>query len=180
MRRAIPRIIVATALIVTGSVWALGAQSAPGATVTKPPGDAVGANLKVITWGFGEVTPGTTSASSRVVTDAMVVARVTSLINSLPATVPNPRQVCATFILLTPALVFSVSDHSAVVTRVVFEITGCPSVQVYQHGHQISPKLGGPDVTSTYWKITKLLNPHGITLRRSLGVRCANHPPSRR
>jgi len=165
VRRAIARIIATTALVLTGSVGALGAQSAPGATVTKPPGDAIGANLKVITWGFGEVTPGTTSASSRVVTNAKVVARVTSLINALPATVPNPREVCATFILLTPALVFSVSDHSAVVTRVVFEIDGCPSVQVYQHGRPISPKLGGPDVTSTYWKITKLLNPHGITLR---------------
>ena len=82
MRRAIARIIATTALVLTGSVGALGAQSAPGATVTKPPGDAIGANLKVITWGFGEVTPGTTSASSRVVTNAKVVARVTSLINS--------------------------------------------------------------------------------------------------
>jgi hypothetical protein len=165
VRRAVPRIIAATILIVTGSIWALSAQSAPGATVTKPPGDSVGANLKVITWGFGEVTPGTTSASSRVVTNAQVVARVTALVNALPATVPNPRQVCATFFLLTPALVFSVSEHSAVVARVVFEIDGCPSVQVYQHAHLIAPKLGGPNVTSTYWKIMKLLNPHGITLR---------------
>jgi len=133
--------------------------------VAKPPGDAVGVNLKVITWGFGEVTPGTTSASSRVVTKAKAVAGVTSLINDLPATVPNPREVCATFILLTPALVFSVSEHSAVVAHVVFEIDGCPSVQVYQHAHLIASKLGGPDVTSTYWKIMRLLNPHGITLR---------------
>jgi hypothetical protein len=165
MRRTTPRIIAATALIVTGSVWALSTQSARGATVTKPSGDEVGANLKVITWGFGELTPGTTSARSRVVTNAKVVARVTSLINSLPATIPNPKQVCATFILLTPALVFSVSVDSSVVTRVVFEIEGCPAVQVFQHGRPISPRLGGPDVTSTYWKITKLLNPHGITLR---------------
>jgi hypothetical protein len=50
------------------------------------------------------------------------------------------------------------------VTRVVFQLGGCPYAQVYQHGVRISPTLGGPHLASTYAAIQKLISPHGVPL----------------
>lgn len=161
MARSVLTMTIVATLAVTGSLWTAGTLSA--ATV-KPTGDYIGTDLHVLTWGFPLADPGIDRGKAIVVTNPDIVTEVRNLINSLPFTVPNPRQMCPMDLVLSPAMAFSVSRRSPMVTRVVVQLGGCPYARVYQRGTAISPTLGGPHLAGVFDRIQRLVNPRGISL----------------
>jgi hypothetical protein len=146
------------------SLASISGGSATASTV-KPVGDFVPPGLNVLTWryplvaGGGKITSGT-----MLVTNAHVVSQVRLLINSLPATVTNPKRVCPMYVTLPYTVSFSKRVGAPAQTRVVFELGGCPFAQVYQRAVAIVPTLGGAYLVATYEWIQKLISPRGVPL----------------
>ena len=156
MRRRIPIAVLA--------VVSLAVSLGPGPSAASAPvAERVPAGMHALTWhyplvvGGGKVTTGT-----KVVTSPQVIAEVRSLINALP--VSAPHVICPAYVMLPYSVAFSVRVGSPAVTRVVFQLGGCPFAQVYQHGVKMSPTLGGPHLRSTYARIQKLISPQGVPL----------------
>jgi hypothetical protein len=136
-------------------------SSAVAATVTKPSGDLISARLKALEWRPLDITP----SQIKVVTTPSVLVRVRALINALPVAAVNPHQVCPMDMILVPSLNFATSLSAPIVTRVVFQLGGCPQAQVYQYGKKVSPALGGPNIAAVYYRIRQLITPHGVSMK---------------
>lgn len=132
------------------------ALSAPSAfAATKSPREMVPAGAHVLIWssaaGLDSGTHGTI-----VVRNLAVIADVRALINALPLT-NNLHHACPDDMMLPITLSFAAAPGSTPFTRVIFQLGGCPSAEVVQHGSVVLPTLGGPNLSSTYGKIKKLI-----------------------
>jgi hypothetical protein len=132
------------------------ALSAPGAfAATKSPREFVPAGAHVLIWSSTSVVNGSTNATI-VVRNLTVIGEVRALINALPLT-NNLHHACPQDMMLPITLSFAASPGSTPFTRVIFQLGGCPSAEVVQHGSIVLPTLGGPTLSSTYAKIRKLI-----------------------
>jgi hypothetical protein len=141
--------VVVAALTVTA---ALNSPSAFGAT--KSSRELVPAGAHVLVWSTTSVVGGT--RGTIVVRNVSVIAEVRALINALPLT-DNLHHACPDDMMLPITLSFATSPGSTPFTRVIFQLGGCPSAEVVQHGSIVLPTLGGPNLSSTYGKIKKLI-----------------------
>lgn len=139
------------AVAVLGVVVLVGVAPVAGATA-KPVGDLVPTNLNELRWTY----PLPVGSGSLTVRNATVVNKVRALINGLPAW-HKPNEICPADVRRPYTVSFLSRTSPVVVTKVVFQLGGCPSAQVYQHGHAITPTLGGPTLTSTFNKIATLI-----------------------
>jgi hypothetical protein len=131
------------------------ALGVPGAfAATKSPREFVPAGAHVLIWSSTSVVGGTNG--SIVVRNLTVIAEVRALINALPLT-NNLHHACPEDMTLPITLSFATSPGSTPFTRVIFQLGGCPSAEVIQHGSIVLPTLGGPNLSSTYGKIKKLI-----------------------
>jgi hypothetical protein len=132
------------------------ALNAPGAlAATKSPREFVPAGAHVLIWSSTSVVNGSTNATI-VVRNLTVIGEVRALINALPLT-NNLHHACPQDMMLPITLSFAASPGSTPFTRVIFQLGGCPSAEVVQHGSIVLPTLGGPTLSSTYAKIRKLI-----------------------
>jgi hypothetical protein len=132
------------------------ALSTPSAfAATKSPRELVPAGAHVLTWSSTSVAVGGTNGTI-VVRNLAVIADVRALINALPLT-NNLHHACPDDMMLPITLSFAKSPGSPPFTRVIFQLGGCPSAEVVQHGSIVLPTLGGPNLSSTYGKIKKLI-----------------------
>jgi hypothetical protein len=132
---------------------ALGAPSALAAT--KSPREFVPAGAHVLIWSSTSVVNGGTNETI-VVRNLEVIAEVRALINALPLT-NTLHHACPDDMMVPITLSFATSPGSTPFTRVIFQLGGCPSAEVVQHGSVVLPTLGGPNLSSTYAKIIKLI-----------------------
>jgi hypothetical protein len=137
---------------ILAATLALGAPSAFGAT--KSSREFVPAGAHVLIWSSTSVVGG--ANGSIVVRNPTIIAEVRTLINALPLT-NNLHHACPEDMMLPITLSFAASSGSAPFTRVIFQLGGCPSAEVVQHGSIVLPTLGGPNLSSTYGKIKKLI-----------------------
>jgi hypothetical protein len=130
--------------------------TAPNASAaTKSSREYVPAGAHVLTWSSTSVV-GSGTNETIVVRNLTVIAEVRALINALPLT-NNRHHACPQDMMLPITLSFAASPSSTPFTRVIFQLGGCPSAEVVQHGSIILPTLGGPNLSSTYGKIKKLI-----------------------
>jgi hypothetical protein len=130
--------------------------SAPSAfAATKSTREFVPAGAHVLIWSSTSVVGSGTNATI-VVKNLTVIAEVRALINALPLT-NNRHHACPEDMMLPITLSFATSPGSTPFTRVIFQLGGCPSAEVVQHGSIVLPTLGGPNLSSTYGKIKKLI-----------------------
>jgi len=99
MNRCIISMTVVATLVLAMSTWTV---STSGAATSKPAGDRIGADLHTLTWGFPLVDPGTHRGKAIVITNTQIVAKVRTLIDSLPDTVPNPHRMCPMDVVVSP------------------------------------------------------------------------------
>jgi hypothetical protein len=130
--------------------------SAPGAfAATKSPREFVPGGAHVLIWSSTSVV-GSGTNGTIVVRNLIVIGEVRALINALPLT-NNRHHACPEDMMLPITLSFAASPGSTPFTRVIFQLGGCPSAEVVQHGSIVLPTLGGPNLSSTYAKIKKLI-----------------------
>jgi hypothetical protein len=144
--------------ITLSAVLVVAGTSLSGAA-TKPSGDFVPAGAKVLYY-ISSATPlsgVSANGDTTTVTNAIVIAQVRGLINSLPVTTTRPR-VCPEDLMVPTWVNFSTSTKAAPFTRVLFQLGGCPYARVYQHGVVISPTLGGTNLGAVYNKIRSLVD----------------------
>jgi hypothetical protein len=122
---------------------------------TKSPREFVPGGAHELIWSSTSVVGSGTNATI-VVRNLTVIAEVRALINALPLT-NNLHHACPDDMMLPITLSFVASPGSAPFTRVIFQLGGCPSAEVVQHGSIVLPTLGGPNLSSTYGKIKKLI-----------------------
>jgi hypothetical protein len=133
----------------------LAALNAPSAfAATKSPRELVPAGAHVLTWSTASVVGGTNGTI--VVRNLAVIAEVRALINALPLT-NNLHHACPDDMMLPITLSFAAAPGSTPFTRVIFQLGGCPSAEIVQRGSIVLPTLGGPNLSSTYGKIKKLI-----------------------
>jgi hypothetical protein len=149
------RVAVRAAAFVVAIVSTL-ALSAPNAlAATKSSREFVPGGAHVLIWSTTSVADGGTNGTI-VVTNLEVIAQVRALINALPLT-NTLHHACPDDMMLPITLSFAASRASTPFTRVIFQLGGCPSAEVVQHGSIVLPTLGGPNLSSTYGKIKKLI-----------------------
>jgi hypothetical protein len=122
---------------------------------TKSPREFVPAGAHVLIWSSTSVVGSGTNATI-VVRNLTVIAEVRALINALPLT-STLHHACPEDMMLPITLSFATSPGSTPFTRVIFQLGGCPSAEVVQRGSIVLPTLGGPNLSSTYGKIKKLI-----------------------
>jgi hypothetical protein len=122
---------------------------------TKSPREYVPGGAHVLIWSSTSVVGGGATGTI-VVRNLAVIAEVRALINALPLT-STLHHACPDDMMLPITLSFAASPGSAPFTRVIFQLGGCPSAEVVQHGSIVLPTLGGPTLSSTYGKIKKLI-----------------------
>jgi hypothetical protein len=132
---------------------ALSATSAFAAT--KSSRELVPAGAHVLIWSSTSVV-GSGTNGTIVVRNLAIIAEVRALINALPLT-NNLHHACPDDMMLPITLSFAAAPGSTPFTRVIFQLGGCPSAEVVQHGSVVLPTLGGPNLSSTYGKIKKLI-----------------------
>jgi hypothetical protein len=158
------------AAVAIGLALALFLSVTAGATThAKPADELVAKSLKVLTWQYPVVLRGKVTHRSLVITSAVLVPEVRTMINGLPLTIADPHRICPTDYVLPFTLSFSVSRDSPAVTRVVVEFGGCPYAQVYQNGVKITPTLGGSSLILNFAKVEKLLRLQGLPLELARG-----------
>jgi hypothetical protein len=150
-----PRSVGRGAMIVAAmfaTTLALSAPSAFGAT--KSPREFVPGGAHELIWSSTSAVGG--ANGTIVVRNLTVIAEVRALINALPLT-NNLHHACPDDMMLPITISFAASPGSAPFTRVIFQLGGCPSAEVVQRGSIVLPTLGGPNLSSTYGKIKKLI-----------------------
>jgi hypothetical protein len=142
--------MVALAIVVaTMTLTATGAVAA-----SKSPRELVPGGAHVLIWSSTSVVGGTNGTV--VVRNLAVIAEVRALINALPLT-NNLHHACPDDMMLPITVSFAAAPGSVPFTRVIFQLGGCPSAEVVQHGSVVLPTLGGPTLSATYAKIKKLI-----------------------
>jgi len=139
------------------------ASVATATTTAKPQDELVPAGAGAVSWRYPLPVENKVLTGTITVTTPSVIARVRALINSLPLTSSAPR-ICPEFVRLPETITFETSAKATPFTRVVFQLGGCPSATVYQHGVAISPTLGGKNIGAVYAEIQKLISPQGQPL----------------
>jgi len=142
-----------TLVAAVAAAIALCAPSASAAT--KSPREFVPAGAHVLIWSSTSVV-GSGANGTIVVRNLTVIDEVRALINALPLT-DDLHHACPDDMMLPITLSFAAAPGSTPFTRVIFQLGGCPSAEVVQHGSIVLPTLGGPNLSSTYGKIKKLI-----------------------
>jgi hypothetical protein len=142
--------VLAISTVVITSTSLAGASS-------KPSGDLVPRGAHVLTLSGSPTVAVGASPKIITVTRSSVIARVRSLINSLPIT-SNGNQMCPDDMLVPSTVSFKKTLSSTPFTKVVFQLGGCPSARVYQLGDPETPTLGGPNLSSVYSQIKSLID----------------------
>lgn len=138
------------------AVVATTALSSPSAfAATKSPRELVPAGAHVLIWSSASAV-GSGTNGTIVVRNLTIIAEVRALINALPLT-NTAHHACPDDMMLPITLSFAAAPGSTPFTRVIFQLGGCPSAEVVQHGSIVVPTLGGPNLSSTYGKIKKLI-----------------------
>lgn len=138
-------IVAATLSLCAPSAWA----------ATKSPREFVPSGAHVLIWSSTSAV-GAGANGTIVVRNLAVIAETRALINALPLT-NNLHHACPDDMMLPIILSFAKSPGATPFTRVIFQLGGCPSAEVVQHGSIVLPTLGGPNLSSTYEKIKKLI-----------------------
>jgi hypothetical protein len=138
---------------VVGTTIALSTPTAFAAT--KSPREFVPAGAHVLIWSSTSVV-GSGTNGTIVVRNLTIIAEVRALINALPLT-NKLHHACPEDMMVPITLSFAASPGSTPFTRVIFQLGGCPSAEVVQHGSIVLPTLGGPNLSSTYGRIKKLI-----------------------
>lgn len=146
---------VAAALLVVAVATSM--TSLASAT-TKSPREFVPAGAHVLYWSDPVVAVNGSTPRQITVTNPAVIARVRALINELPLTTTEHRA-CPDDMMIPITLSFSSSKGAVPFTRVVFQLGGCPSAEVFQHGAAVLPTLGGATLSSTFATIRQLMDP---------------------
>jgi hypothetical protein len=133
------------------------AVTASGMAATKSARESIPAGAHVLYWADPAFAVSGSRSTQVVVTNLSVINRVRALINALPLS--TPHRVCPDDMMIPVAVSFAVSRSATPYSRVVFQLGGCPSAQVFQHGAGVLPTLGGSTLTSTFVAIRKLVDP---------------------
>jgi hypothetical protein len=136
----------------------LAASTVPAVAATKSPRELVPAGAHVLYWSSPTMSASGTTNGTITVKNQAVINEVRALINTLPLS-DTLHRACPDDMMLPQTVSFAASTSSTPFTRVVFQLGGCPSAQVVQHGKVVLPTLGGPNLSSTYAKIKHLIDP---------------------
>jgi hypothetical protein len=154
---------VATRLAATLLVVAMLTSSASLASATtKSPREDVPAGAHVLLWNDPLIMVGGSLPRQITVTNLAVIARVRALINALPLS-NNAHRVCPDDLMMPITLSFASHKGAVPFTRVVFQLGGCPSAEVFQNGGAVLPTLGGPTLSSTFATIRRLVDPSSVS-----------------
>jgi hypothetical protein len=157
-----PRALKATA-VVASLVATLSLTTGPAMAATKSPREFVPAGAHVLYWSYPMPVASGSVDGSVTVKNPAIIREVRALINALPLS-DTLHRFCPEDMMLPQTISFAASAHSTPFTRVVFQLGGCPSAEVVQHGQVVLPTLGGPNLSSTYAKIKHLISPSGQPL----------------
>ncbi|MGH3733741.1 MAG: hypothetical protein ACRDVC_10305 [Acidimicrobiales bacterium] len=142
---------------------AIFAMPDPGSAATKSPREYVPAGAHVLYWDSLEPISRATGGGTIVVKNLTIIGEVRALINALPLSNTRHR-VCPDDMTLPITVSFAASAASTPFTRVVFQLGGCPSAEVFERGAPVLPTLGGPNLSRTYAKIKNLISPSALAL----------------
>jgi len=152
-RRLVTRALAALAVAGLATTWATLASA-----TTKSPREYVPAGAHVLIWSDPAASLNGSTPRQITVTNLAVIARVRALINALPLS-DTQHRVCPDDMMIPTTLSFESSKGEAPFTRVVFQLGGCPSAQVFQEGTPVLPTLGGAALSGTYAAIRRLVDP---------------------
>jgi hypothetical protein len=153
-RRLVLRATTLVALV--GATLAL--STVPAVAATKSPRELVPAGAHVLYWSSPTISASGTANGTITVKNQAVINEVRTLINALPLS-DTLHRACPDDMMLPQTISFAASTSSTPFTRVVFQLGGCPSAEVVQHGKVVLPTLGGPNLSSTYARIKHLIDP---------------------
>jgi hypothetical protein len=146
--------VVAALLVMTVATTTATLASA----TTKSPREYVPVGAHVLVWSDPVFAVNGSLPHQITVTNLAVIARVRALINALPLS-DDQHRVCPDDMMIPITLSFASSKGAAPFTRVVFQLGGCPSAEVFQNGSAVLPTLGGPTLSSTFATIRRLVDP---------------------
>jgi hypothetical protein len=125
---------------------------------TKSPREDVPAGAHVLLWSDPVVAVNGSTPRQITVTNPAVIARVRALINALPLS-DTEHRACPDDMMIPITLSFASKKGAVPFTRVVFQLGGCPSAEVFQNGAAVLPTLGGSTLSSTFATIRHLMDP---------------------
>jgi hypothetical protein len=157
------RLAIRATTLVALLVATLALSTAPAMAVTKSPREYVPAGAHVLYWNYPMPVASGTTYGTITVKNQVIIDKVRALINALPLS-DTLHRACPDDMMLPETISFAASTNSTPFTRVVFQLGGCPSAEVIQHGKVVLPTLGGPNLSSTYAKIKHLISPNGQPL----------------
>ena len=129
---------------------------------TKSPREDVPAGAHVLYWSDPVIMVSGSVSREITVTNLAVIARVRALINALPLS-NNAHRVCPDDLMMPITLSFASQKGAVPFTRVVFQLGGCGSAEVIQNGAAVLPPLGGPNLSSTFATIRRLVDPSSVS-----------------
>jgi hypothetical protein len=153
LRHAATRVMAALLVVAVAS-----ATSTLASATTKSPREYVPAGAHVLVWSDPVIAVNGSTPRQITVTNLAVIARVRALINALPLS-DSQHRVCPDDMMIPITLSFASSKGAAPFTRVVFQLGGCPSAEVFQNGAAVLPTLGGATLSSTFATIRRLVDP---------------------
>jgi hypothetical protein len=149
--------------VVASLAATLALAATPALAATKSARELVPAGAHVLYWEYPMPVASGTIDGTVTVKNQVIINEVRALINALPLS-NTLHRACPDDMMLPETISFAASTRSAPFTRVVFQLGGCPSAEVIQHGKVVLPTLGGPNLSSTYSKIEHLISPNGQPL----------------
>jgi hypothetical protein len=152
------RLALRATLILALLVATLALSTTPAVAATKSPRELVPAGAHVLYWSSPSFNASGTIDGTITVKSQVIVNQVRALINALPLS-DTLHRACPDDMMQPQTVSFAASASSTPFTKVVFQLGGCPSAEVFQHGKVVLPTLGGPNLSSTYAKIKHLIDP---------------------
>ncbi len=156
------RIVAATALSL--ALVVNGASTTAFAGGAKPARLVIGAGASALYWSNPMPLGTGTRYGTVKITSGVVIARVRQLINAIPVSDYGANQICPMDVMVPVVIRFSRSTAVAAFAAVVFQLGGCPTATVYQHGVAQHPTLGGWALAKQYAAIEKLILDRGTPL----------------
>jgi hypothetical protein len=134
------------------------------ASPAKPGRLQVPVGATALYWSYSMPLPSGVHYGTMKISNAKVIARVRTMIDAIPVSSYSTHRVCPDDAMVPYIVRFSTSTAAASLTKVVFQLGGCPAATVYQHGVAQRPTLGGWSLPRLYAAIQKVISPRGQPL----------------
>jgi hypothetical protein len=154
-------------LLATLTTLGIAAQGA-GASTT-PTRDLVPTGATVMYWTYpGTVSPVNGGSGlhffTKTIRNKAEIEHVRAMINAIGPYYEPPATMCNDLREQPFTISFSLGDLAASFTKVVFQLGGCGTATVTQHGVAEPSVLGGKGMYAKYQAIQKVISPGGIPL----------------